>query len=322
MTQEHALVAVGTRPLLATKANVEVMERFIQVMDPNADAKLRWSLAVVAVRLGLHPLNNEVMLYEGQVFITIHGRRRLAERNGDLAAIQPDIVTDDARRKAMGATSRGDIVGMCYVYRRSDERPTIQYGLVRANERWPSENEMVKLGVTQEEVQKLRNNDDPDGLFAIIKNPRAKVRPIILQPHIMAMKRAEARALDSLAGVPLPTFDPEMGAQVTNGVLPAFMLQEDPDPAAPTATAEPTPTAPSSPPPVQASAPPTPPPASMPEPTTSPSTRPPAPPTSRPPAQSTSSRRPAQGALPVPCANNPQICGCPSHIAERAARRA
>lgn len=249
---DQALTVVGTRPLPATKANIDTMDRFIQVMDPTSPPKLRWALAVVAVRLGLHPLNNEVMLYEGQVFITVHGRRRLAERNGDLAAIQPDIVIDEQHRKALGATTKGDVVAECRVYRRSDERPTIQYGLVRAHERWPSEKEMDALGVKPEDVQKLRNNDDPDGLFALIKNTRAKVRPVILQPQIMAMKRAEARALDALAGVPLPTFDPEMGAPITNGALPQWLMQADAEQPAISSPAETSPTPPPAPSPTPA----------------------------------------------------------------------
>ncbi|OGS01164.1 MAG: hypothetical protein A2V88_08770 [Elusimicrobia bacterium RBG_16_66_12] len=233
MTQDdRALIEVGNRPMLANRLNVETMERFITMAltgparpPPN---QVR-ALAIVALKLGLHPLNNEVMLYEGQVYITIHGRRRLAERNGDLAAIQPDIVTNEERRKALGARQKGDIVAECRVYRRSDERPTIQYAILRALERWPSEKEAQALGITQEQIQKLRNNDDPDGLFGLMQNPRAKVRPVILYPEQMAMKRAESRALDSLAGVPLPTYDQEMGMAVSNGALPPQLAEAEPD---------------------------------------------------------------------------------------------
>lgn len=320
MTNDQAMVVVGTRPLPATKQNVETMKRFVQVMDPRADPKQAWALAVVAVRLGLHPFNNEVMLYEGQVFITIHGRRRLAERSGDLAAIQPGIVRDEQLRRDLGATTKGDIVAECRIYRRSDERPTIQYSLLRAIERWPSDKEAEQLGVSRHQIEKLRNNDDPDGLFALVTNPRAKVRPIIMQPQLMAMKRAEARALDALAGVPLPTYDPEMGTQVANGVLPGYMLQEDPDGAP--ATAEPSPAP---------QAPPTTPPETTPAPTSTPPSSPPpsakasAPPspTPSPEPPSTPSSPPAQGQAELlpPCPKDWRSCNCAEHQAERAARR-
>jgi len=295
--------------MAATKGNVEVMDRFIQVMDPKASRESRWALAIVAVRLGLHPLNNEVMLYEGQPFITIHGRRRLAERNGDLAAIQPDIVTDPQRRRALGARSDGDIVGECRVFRKSDERPTIQYAIVRSSERWPSDREAEALGVPRADLDKLRANDNPDGLFLKITNPRAKVRPVIMFPEQMAMKRAEARALDSLAGVPLPTYDAEIGGPITNGAIPAYMLETAPEPdQAPGAGY-----------PGQSEVlPPEPPPPAEPE----PAPVPPADIEDPEPAGEPPARMPAQAEFPAPCLNDARTCGCAQHRAERNARRA
>lgn len=225
---ERALVTIGTHPVPATRDNVNVMDRFVQIMDPAAPPKARWALAVVACRLGLHPLNNEVILYEGQPYITIQGRRRLAERSHDVAAVQPWIITDKEERAALGASEPGDVVAGCRLFRRSSELPTIQYGMVRQFERWPSEKEMQKLGVTRAEVDKLRVANNPDGIFALIKAERPpKVRPVILQPQTMAMKRAEARALDSLAGVPLPTYDAEIGAPIAEAAMPPQLVEAD-----------------------------------------------------------------------------------------------
>lgn len=225
---QTALVTVGTRPVPATKDNVIVMDRFVQVMDPTAPPRARWALAVVACRLGLHPLNNEVILYEGQPYITIQGRRRLAERSHDVAAVQPWIITDKDERIALGANEPGDVVAGCRLFRRSSDIPTIQYGMVRQFERWPSDKEMLKLGITRADVDKLRAANNPDGIFALIKAERPpKVRPVILQPQTMAMKRAEARALDSLAGVPLPTYDAEIGAPVAEAAMPPQLLEAD-----------------------------------------------------------------------------------------------
>ncbi len=218
---DKALVPVspelGILPAPATRGNVSAMERFVDMTltGPNRPpvAQVR-ALAIVAVKLGLHPLTGEVLLYEGKPFVTIAGRRRLAERQGDLAAVQPDIVIDPDRRRALGARKRGDIVAECKLWRKSSDRPTIQYAIVRAVERWPSANEAKAMGISEAELKNFVVSGDVDGVLDAWTNPKARVRPIVAQPEIMAMKRAEARALDSLAAVPLPTYDENIGAPV------------------------------------------------------------------------------------------------------------
>lgn len=211
---------VGMEPVRATRDNVATMERFIILTltgDKRANAREIRALAVIAVKFGLHPLANEVMLYEGRPFITINGRRRLAERSGQLNATQPQIVTDRDERAALGGRRPGDIVARCQVYRKGSERPTVQYGIVRAHERWPSENEASRLGIDQTKLNEAHAGGDPDKIFDLITNPTGKARPVVIYPEIMAMKRAESRALDGLASIGLPTFDEEIGAPLDNG---------------------------------------------------------------------------------------------------------
>jgi hypothetical protein len=131
--------------------------------------------------------------------------------------VQPDVVIDPAIRKAMGARWAGDILAKCVMYRKSTPLPTIQYGLVREAERYPSEREREQLGVTSAVVNQARQNHDPDAIMDAATNPEAKVRPVITQPAIMAMKRAEARCLNIIAQAPLPTFDTEAGAPLDDG---------------------------------------------------------------------------------------------------------
>jgi len=215
---ETALVEVGYRPLPVTVERQEAMSRYFTMsLRPNENAppmgKLR-EFAAVAISLGLHPLAGEVMIYEGSLYVTIDGRRRLAMRHPDFAAIQPSIVTDPAIREAMQASRPGDVLAMCHLYRKSTPIPTIQYGLVREGERYPSTREMEKLGVTKAQVDGARSAHNPAQVMDFATNPEAKVRPLITQPAIMAMKRAEGRCLNLIAQVALPTFDNELDSPV------------------------------------------------------------------------------------------------------------
>jgi hypothetical protein len=175
------------------------------------------SFSIVALGMGLHPLSGELMIYQGSLYVTIDGRRRLAMRQPDFAAVQPEMVTDPKTREAMGARRPGDFLARCVLYRKSTPIPTIQYGLVREAERYPSENERQQLEITQAQLQAARDAHDPDMIWNFPTNPKAKVRPVITQPAIMAMKRAEGRALNIIAQSPLPTFDTEIGAPLEDG---------------------------------------------------------------------------------------------------------
>jgi hypothetical protein len=215
---EDATALVGFQPRPLTEANVKQAVDFFSSADLEGWNKLpvatRQSFAKTAVALGLHPLTGEIMVYKGKLFITIDGRRRLAMRAPDFAAVQPDIVSDPTVRRSMGARWPGDILAKCVVYRKSTPMPTIQYGLVREAERYPSDREREQLGITPSKVQEARAAHDPDMIMDACTNPEAKVRPVITQPAIMAMKRAEARCLNIIAQAPLPTFDTELGTPV------------------------------------------------------------------------------------------------------------
>ena len=211
---EHALVEVGYRPLPVTAEREEAMSRYFAMsLRPNETApalpKMR-QFAAIAISLGLHPLAGEIMVYEGSLYVTIDGRRRLAMRHPDFAAIQPSIVTDSAIREAMQANRHGDVLAVCHLYRKSTPIPTIQYGLVRESERYPSTRETEKLGLTKAQVDAARAAHNPAQIMDLASNPEAKVRPLITQPAIMAMKRAEGRCLNLIAQVALPTFDNEL----------------------------------------------------------------------------------------------------------------
>jgi hypothetical protein len=255
---ETALVEVGYRPLPVTVERQEAMSRyFMMSLRPNETAppvaKMR-QFAAMAISLGLHPLAGEIMVYEGSLYVTIDGRRRLAMRHPDFAAIQPNIVTDPVIREAMQANRHGDVLAVCHLYRKSTPIPTIQYGLVRESERYPSTRETEKLGLTKAQVDAARAAHNPAQIMDLASNPEAKVRPLITQPAIMAMKRAEGRALNLIAQVVLPTFDKELDSPIdegTNGEPEAEFAEgefvEQP-PAMPAADEKP-PATPSTPPP-------------------------------------------------------------------------
>jgi hypothetical protein len=224
---------VGMLPMVATPERREVMAGYfaltLRESDRIAPLKVR-AFAAVAISLGLHPLAGELMIIEGRLYITIDGRRRLAMRQPDFAAIQPFIVTDEPTRVAMGATRKGDVLAGCRLYRKSTPIETIQYGLVREAERWPSKDkvydnrrvpgEQTKLGLTDDQVDAAKSMHDPDSLFDLAGDPAAKVRPVLTQPAMMAMKRAEARALSVMASVALPTYDADTGAVLDPDTLP------------------------------------------------------------------------------------------------------
>jgi len=215
---EEATALVGFQPRPLTEANVKQAVDFFSSADLEGWNKLpvatRQSFAKTAVALGLHPLTGEIMVYKGKLFITIDGRRRLAMRAPDFAAVQPEIISDPTVRRSMGARWPGDILAKCVVYRKSTPMPTIQFGLVREAERYPSDREREQLGITVPKVQEARAAHDPDMIMDACTNPEAKVRPVITQPAIMAMKRAEARCLNIIAQAPLPTFDTELDTPV------------------------------------------------------------------------------------------------------------
>lgn len=235
MAEEEA--QVGMLPMVVTPERKEIMASYftltLRESDRVAPEKVA-AFAAVAISLGLHPLAGELMIIEGRLYVTIDGRRRLAMRNQDFAAIEPSIVTDQATRIAMGATRKGDILAMCRVYRKSTPISSIQYGLVREAERWPSKDksggqggrawtsagEQTKLGLTDEQVEAAKKAHDPDSLFDLARDPAAKVRPVLTQPAMMAMKRAEARALSLMASVALPTFDAELGTTLEPDLPP------------------------------------------------------------------------------------------------------
>lgn len=223
---------LGMVPVPATQDNLVVMERYfvIQLGPQRATAPLLRAASVIACKFGLHPLANQIMIFENKVMITINGRRTLAERTGLLVATQPDIIADRERRATLGAKRPGDVLAECRIWKKGSEAPTIQYGIVRAHERWPSENEAKALGINQAALASAKSKGDPDAVYDLIMNSKGKARPVIMYPELMAMKRAEARALDGLASLALPTFDEETGAPIEDGpqMAPALAAPDEP----------------------------------------------------------------------------------------------
>ena len=213
---ETSTALVGFKPMAPTVQGRKEMGEFFSSADVRVWNALppasKIAFSNVALALGLHPLAGEIMVYKDKLYITIDGRRRLAYRQDDFAAVQPEIVSDPTIRRAMGARWAGDILARCRLYRKSTPIPTIQYGLVREAERYPSDREREALGIKGPDILQARAAHDPDLIMDAATNPEAKVRPVITQPAIMAMKRAEARCLNIIAQAPLPTFDVELGA--------------------------------------------------------------------------------------------------------------
>ena len=83
-------------------------------------------LAEVALAFGLNPLIGELMLYQGQIYITAPGRVRIADNHPAYDGYEHAPVLGD-ELKAMRA-HEGEVIWKCTVYRRDRTHPTVAYG--------------------------------------------------------------------------------------------------------------------------------------------------------------------------------------------------
>ena len=139
-------------------------------------------VARVALAYGLDPFMGELIPYEGQPYITIAGRLRIASEHPMFDG-EETVPATDAERKALGAADN-EIVWRCTVYRKDRRMPTVAYGRAGGSD----EKNFVAKRWTAE----------------------------------MAIKRAQHRALRAAFPNPLPFPDApeELNVQVDGAVTP------------------------------------------------------------------------------------------------------
>jgi len=136
-------------------------------------------LAEVALALGLNPIFEEIMPYQGKPFITIKGRRRLDADAGHKLGIsfRPPTEAEEAYWARVGAMDPRDVIQIA-VGTDPDGNVTEAIGRLL----W-SEDE--KAGVNSRDRQAARDN-----------------LPIVMRKIEMAQKRGEARLRDMVFGPP------------------------------------------------------------------------------------------------------------------------
>jgi hypothetical protein len=141
----------------------------------------RTLLAQVAREYGLDPVMGELMIYQGNPYVTIWGRVRKAQETEQLDGMGGAPATEE-ERKARHA-KEGDILYHYNAYKKGCTHPFEGWGRV-----------------TQEEIDKnIRaaetNGHDPNSL------------PIVKDPDNIAEKRAKALALKNGFHLPIPSWE-------------------------------------------------------------------------------------------------------------------
>ncbi len=151
-----------------------MMERIAQAKFPRDltldDKKM---MCVVAMGYGFDPLMHEIMVYQGNPYITIDGRMRKAQETGKFDGINSRPATEAERqeREAEG----GDLLYRCEAWRKGSSHPFVGWGKVRAKE-----------------IQKARDSRGAEFL------------PLAVDPHRIAEKRSEAQGLRKGFSIPAP----------------------------------------------------------------------------------------------------------------------
>lgn len=171
------------------------MARFPQDLTP-AQKNM---IARVAIEYGLDPLMGELMIYQGNPYIRIDGRRRKAQESGELDGIATRPATKDEREAR--EVQDGD-----YLYKAEVRRK----GAAFAFEGW---GKVTKAEIERAKAQAAARSNDPWYL------------PLVKDPGDIAEKRAEAEALKRAFHLPLPSFEELIG-----GAAPAGSARPGPDP--------------------------------------------------------------------------------------------
>lgn len=142
-------------------------------------------IARIAIEYGLDPLMGELMIYQGNPYVRIDGRRRKAQETGELDGIATRPATKDEREARN--VQDGDYLYKSEIRRKGSEYPFEGWGKV------------TKIEIDR--AKAAATNNQRDQWFI----------PIVKDPGDMAEKRAEAEGLKRAFHLPLPSFEEIIG---------------------------------------------------------------------------------------------------------------
>lgn len=175
MTQNNTAVAIRQQPTGAivdsgaakSLATTLIAHKGVGVFPQNMTDAQAVEMARVALAYSLDPFLAEIMLYQGNLYVTYRGRLRKAQEHPAFDGIEEPEALNDAERKAFRVED-GELMFRCRVWRKDRRLPFVGYG---------------------------RAGGSSD------KNPISKAPAGALD---MAMERAKRRALTDAFALPLP----------------------------------------------------------------------------------------------------------------------
>jgi hypothetical protein len=126
MSNERALAQVKRISELEPTEVNDLATRLLPKFAKDLNRDQARQVAEVALAYGLDPFMNELIPFQGQPYITIAGRLRIASEHPMFDGEQTAPATAD-ERKALGVNEQ-EIVWRCTVYRRDRRMPTVAYG--------------------------------------------------------------------------------------------------------------------------------------------------------------------------------------------------
>ena len=132
----------------------------------------------VAISYGFDPIMQELMIYQGNPYVTINGRYRKAQETGQFDGMDSRPATE-SERKACNA-KQGDFLYRCEVWRKDASHPFVGWGRVLEKE------------IEKAIAQAKGHGRQEDAL------------PIVKDPDRQAEKRAEAMGLRKAFSMPFP----------------------------------------------------------------------------------------------------------------------
>lgn len=111
----------------------EMLERINQAKFPkDLTAVDRQRIAVIAIEYGLDPLMQELMIYQGQPYVTLAARLRKAQETEQLEAIDTRPATKE--EKTARGLAEDDYLSRAEVWKVGMVRPFVGWGTVKAKE--------------------------------------------------------------------------------------------------------------------------------------------------------------------------------------------
>lgn len=133
MAQQHAIVVWEPQTLLTRLKEAEAAKIFPS--DEKFNTEMRLVFAQVAVLYRLDPLMREIMPYQGQIYITLDGRRKLDNRAGRKASFRFEPLTKEELRAYVDTAGwdEKDVPARC-IATELDGRVAVREGRVKASE--------------------------------------------------------------------------------------------------------------------------------------------------------------------------------------------